>query len=251
MGILGDLTKALAQMWDPRFRGVLLGALALTVLLLAGLTWAVQVMLPDSISLPFIGEIGFLTNVFSGFILIAMIVLSVFLMVPVASLFTGFFLDRIAEAVEAKHYPHLDRVPPVPVTDQVLDSLRFLVLIILVNLLALVVYLFSFVFAPLIFWALNGILLGREYFQLVAMRRVGRAEANVLRRMYRGEIWLAGFLMAIPLTVPVLNLLVPIVGAATFTHLYHRLTGAGIGEAPRQKVIQEDGGANIFEDMGR
>ena len=30
-------------------------------------------------------------------------------------------------------------------------------------------------------------------------------------------------LMALPLTVPVLNLAVPVVGAAAFTHLFHRL----------------------------
>ena len=31
--------------------------------------------------------------------------------------------------------------------------------------------------------------------------------------------------MAIPLTIPVVNLVVPILGAATFTHLFHRLAG--------------------------
>jgi len=30
-------------------------------------------------------------------------------------------------------------------------------------------------------------------------------------------------IMAVPLTVPVLNLLVPVIGAAAFTHLYHRV----------------------------
>ena len=30
--------------------------------------------------------------------------------------------------------------------------------------------------------------------------------------------------MAVPLTVPLVNLLVPILGAATFTHIYHALT---------------------------
>ena len=31
--------------------------------------------------------------------------------------------------------------------------------------------------------------------------------------------------MAAPLTVPILNLVVPVLGAATFTHLFHRLEG--------------------------
>ena len=35
--------------------------------------------------------------------------------------------------------------------------------------------------------------------------------------------WLAGTLMAAPLSIPLVNLLVPVLGVATFTHLFHRL----------------------------
>ena len=31
--------------------------------------------------------------------------------------------------------------------------------------------------------------------------------------------------MAIPLTIPVMNLIIPIIGVAAFTHLFHRLNG--------------------------
>jgi uncharacterized protein involved in cysteine biosynthesis len=91
------------------------------------------------------------------------------------------------------------------------------------NLLALAVYLFAGPLAPVVFWVVNGYLLGREYFTMVAMRRVGRAGARALRRRHAGEIWLAGTLMAAPLSVPLVNLLIPVLGAATFTHLFHRL----------------------------
>jgi uncharacterized protein involved in cysteine biosynthesis len=62
-----------------------------------------------------------------------------------------------------------------------------------------------------------------EYITLVAIRRIGRAEAKAFRRKHRGTVWLAGILMAIPLSVPLINLLIPILGAATFTHIYHSL----------------------------
>ena len=107
--------------------------------------------------------------------------------------------------------------------NRLLDCLKFMGLIIVVNLLALVIYFASNLLAPVIFWIVNGILLGRKYFQMVAMRRLGRKDADALRRKYRFQIWLAGFLMAVPLSVPVVNLLVPVLGAATFTHLFHRL----------------------------
>ncbi|NHX27910.1 hypothetical protein HA397_28620, partial [Escherichia coli] len=83
--------------------------------------------------------------------------------------------------------------------------------------------------APVLFWLVNGYLLGREYFPMVAMRRMGRIEAPQFRRKNRGQVWLAGTLMAIPLSVPLINLLIPILGAATFTHLFHRLAKSSAG----------------------
>ena len=53
------------------------------------------------------------------------------------------------------------------------------------------------------------------------MRRVGRAEAKRLRARNSGTIWAAGTLMAIPLSVPLVNLLIPIwlMMLATFDRL--------------------------------
>ncbi len=223
--ILNDFTKALGQFGDPKFRRVLLSGIGLTVLLLAGITWGIQWLLPDSVSLPFFGEIEWLTTLLSGFGWVAMIGLSVFLMVPVASAFTGLFLDQITNAVEAKHYPHLAPAKGTPLGEALIDSLAFIGLLVVVNLLALIIYLLSTLLAPVIFWAVNGFMLGREYFQMVAMRRLGRKGAKALRRRHMGEIWLAGILMVIPLSVPIVNLIVPVLGVATFTHLFHRLNG--------------------------
>ena len=55
------------------------------------------------------------------------------------------------------------------------------------------------------------------------MRRIGRQKAKSLRRKNLMTVWTAGILMALPLTVPIVNLLIPILGAATFTHVYHRI----------------------------
>ncbi|GGA07703.1 membrane protein [Amylibacter cionae] len=225
--IFDDFAKALGQIGDPRFRSVLLRGIGLTVLLLAGVTTGVQFLLPDSVSLPWFGEIGWLSSLLSGFVLVAMIGLSVILMVPVASLFTGFFLDQVVDAVEAKHFPALEPANSVSFSETLMDALGFFGLLVVVNLLALIVYLLSTLAAPLVFWAVNGVMLGREYFQMVAMRRLGRAGAKQLRARHRGQIWLAGALMAIPLTVPFVNLVIPVLGVATFTHLFHRVNKTG------------------------
>lgn len=224
--LIGDLLKALAQLRDRRFRKVVWLGVALTLALLIGLYGAVlgaiQIFLPDTVILPFIGEISGLAALLSVGSLVVMLVLSPFLMIPVASAFTGLFLDDIAAAVEARHYPHLPAPPPVPLWQSMLDAAGFFGLLVAVNALALLAYPLAGPLTPLIFWAVNGYLLGREYFQIAAMRWLGRRGARARYRNHRGEIWLGGLLMVAPLTIPVVNLFVPVLGAAAFTHLLHR-----------------------------
>ena len=222
--------RALSQMSDRRFLRVLLLGVGLTLALLIAITalfvLGVNWLLPDTFRLPLIGEIAWVDNLASVGSVLLMLVLSVFLMVPVASAFTGVFLEEVAAAVEGRYYPHLPEVPRIPWSDALRDAVAFLGVIVGVNAVALILYFFVGPFAPLLFWAVNGYLLGREYFQLVAMRRLGRAGAIAARKRHRGTIWLAGILMAAPLSVPVVNLFVPILGAATFTHLFHALERA-------------------------
>ena len=115
---------------------------------------------------------------------------------------------------------------PVGLGDALIDAVNLFGLLIAANLLALLLYPFAGPLVPVVFWGVNGLLLGREYFMLVAMRRLGRAGAKALRARHAGQIWLAGALMAAPLSVPLLNLVVPVLGVATFTHLFHRLNRA-------------------------
>ena len=224
--MIGDFLKSLAQLPDRRFRRVLLLGVGLTIALLAGLTillaWIAGFFIPETVTL--LGfEITWLDSVASWATVGLMIVLSVVLMVPVAAAFTGIFLDDVAEAVEEKHYPGLSDVGHIPVRDTLKDSLSLILVTIGVNLVALILLFFVGPLAPILFWAVNGYLLGREFFQMAAMRREGRDGANRLRRRHAGQVWLAGTLMAVPLSVPLVNLLIPVLGAATFTHMYHRL----------------------------
>ncbi|WP_299618270.1 EI24 domain-containing protein [uncultured Tateyamaria sp.] len=227
--ILTSFFAALGQIGDPRFRRVLLLGIALTIALLiaatSGFVWLIGILTADTLTVPWIGEITWFGDIITWGSFFLFFILSIFLMMPVASAITSMFLDEVAQAVEDRHY---DLPPPtkVPFGDAVVDTVNFLGVLIAANILALIVYAIFLPAAVFIFWALNGYLLGREYFTLVAMRRVGRTGAKELRKKHSGTIWLAGILMAIPLSVPLINLLIPIVGAATFTHLYHGLTGA-------------------------
>ncbi len=225
--IFTSFFAALGQIGDPRFRKVLFLGLGLTIGLLfvaylglvGFLNW---IGLADWMASWF-GDRDWIGSAIGAGSFLAMMVLSVFLMVPVASAMTSMFLDQVADAVEDVHYPQLPDVPALPLSEAVMDTLSFLGILIVANILALLLYVALPPFAPLIFWGLNGFLLGREYFTVAAMRRVGREGAKDLRRKHAVTIWAAGILMAIPLSVPLVNLLVPILGAATFTHIYHRL----------------------------
>lgn len=225
--MIGDALRAVGQLGDPRFRRVLLLGIALSLALLVGfsalLIWAATWAVGPSVTLPWLGVVTWLDNAAGWALVPFTLVASVFLMVPVASAFTGLFLDRIAAAVEDRHYPGLPPARAQGWGETITETAGFLALVLLVNAGALVAYLLLAPFALFIFWAVNGFLLGREYAQMVALRRMSRAEAAGFRARHRGAIWATGVLMAIPLSVPVLNLLVPVVGAATFTHLVHRL----------------------------
>ena len=225
--IFGDFFRALGQIGDRRFLGVLGLGIGLTVGLLLAFYLAFVTLIgwfvPDTLSLPWVGEITWVDNALSVAAVPLMLVLSAFLMVPVASAFTGLFLDRIAAAVEAQHYPALPPAREIGIIEGLGDGLKFLGVLIVANIAALVLYVFFAPLAPFIFWGLNGFLLGREYAQMVALRRSDAVGAKAFRRRHSGTIFAAGVLMAVPLTIPLVNLLVPVLGAATFTHLYHRL----------------------------
>ena len=222
-----DFFRALGQLGDTRFRKVLWKGLGLTVGLLIAITWGmptlVGFLVPDVMTLPFVGEISFVGGLAMGLAALVMIILSAVLMVPVAGAFTGLFLDEVADAVEARHYPHLAPNAEQPLTEAIRESLGFFGVIVGVNLVALILFFFVGPLAPILFWAVNGYLLGREYFVMAAMRRIDRKEANALRSRNNIQIWIAGTFMAVPLSIPLVNLIVPILGAATFTHMFHRL----------------------------
>lgn len=225
--IFADFFKALGQMDDRAFRRVLFLGLGLTVAMLvaiyAGMLALIERFADGPVTLPIVGEVTWIGTLLGWGGLGVIILMSIFLMIPVASAITSFFLEDVADAVEAKHYPTLMPAPKQPLSAALIDTLSFFGVLIVANMLAFVAYAMLPFLALPIFYALNGFLLGREYFTVAAMRREGRTGAKAMRRAHLPQIWMAGILMAVPLTIPIMNLFIPILGAATFTHLYHRI----------------------------
>jgi CysZ protein len=223
--------KAVAQLGDGRFLRVVMAGLVLTIALLfavyAAFLWAIQTFVPDAVDLPVIGTVDGVDTALGIGSFVLMLGLSVFLMVPVAAAFSGLFLDRVADAVEDKHYPHLPPADGAGLADTLIATINMFGVLVAVNLLAVLAYIFAGPFAPVLFLLLNGYLLGREFFMLAAERRMSRAHARMMRRDNATTVWFAGILMATPLAIPLVNLVIPVLGAATFTHLVHRLARQG------------------------
>ena len=225
--ILSDFLKSVAQFDDPKFRRVLWRGMGLTIVLLIAacllVNFGINQLLSSAWAANLIGNqswLGALINI--GGVLFT-IALSIWLMVPVTSAIIALFLDEVAQAVEARHYPHLPKQTATKLQDQILVGIRFFGILLLANIGALILSMILPLLAPFVFWANNGYLMGREYFQMAAMRRMPRAQAQELFQRHQGSIWTAGILMAIPMSIPLVGLFIPILGAATFTHQFERL----------------------------
>jgi len=227
--------QAFAQLRDPRYRRLLWIGVALSLALLIGLAalafLIIQLLIPGALFLPLVGQVQDVSAGFSIGTMLYLPWLSIFLMVPVASIFTGLYLDDVADAVEAEHYRGHEPRNRVPFREAIGDGLRYFGILVAVNLLGMAVFAISNGWGIAILWALNGFLLSREYFTMIARRRNTADDARTLFQRDFYWLWLPGVFLAIGLSIPIVNLAMPLVGAAVFTHMYHRLHPAQITDA--------------------
>lgn len=213
-----------ADLFRPRILSLLLMGIGLTLLLFvalqAGVFALVRIFTPGSFTLPWIGTVIDVGNALSWSSLALFPLMGIFLMAPVAAAFSGLFAEQVSDRVEIIHYPD-DRGQGVDFMDGLLESLGVMAAVLAVSVLSLIATPFLGPFAPILFFGANGWLLGREFFQMAARRHLRAPEANALRRSRSGQITLTGVAIAVLLTVPVLNIVVPVLASAVFTHLFH------------------------------
>ena len=164
-----------------------------------------------------IGE--WLTDIFGGLVIIF---LTWLLFPSVVTLIVSLFLEDAIRAVESRHYPELPETRQQSIKEIVGITVKFSVISLVLNILALPIYIIFFFIGPLnlfVFYALNGYLLGREYFELVAHRRNDPLQALRLRSAFKGQMFLAGVIIAFLMTIPIVNLIAPIVATAALVHL--------------------------------
>jgi CysZ protein len=136
------------------------------------------------------------------------------------------FADRIVIAVERKHYPEAAAsARDLPLGPSLAMALRSLGRALLYNALALpfaLILLFTGVGAPMLFLAVNAVLVGRDLDEMVAARHPALDQ----KAPSRTSRFVLGLVANLLLLVPLVNLLAPIIAAAMATHLFHQ-RGAG------------------------
>ena len=204
---------ALPQIFTPPFRAVLWKVLALTLALLT-LAWFGLDHLIESwiaVSNPWLAtSLSVLTGLGLFFGL-------AFVVAPVSSLVAGFFLDELAERAER------EALPPAPVGRALpAGQAIWLAVSLLVNLVALGLLLLPGI-NIVAFLSANAYLLGREYFELAALRYRPLEEVRALRRKHAFYLFVAGLPLALFVSMPLVNLLTPLFGAAYMVRIHRRL----------------------------
>lgn len=212
--------RALGLLASSHVRSVLLKSVGLTLALLIVLIIAIETLFGALANLP--GWIELAAQIVGG---LGLVVASVFLVAPITSLIAGFYLDDIAARVEASDYPADPPGQELSTAAAVGLSLKFGLLVIGVNIVALLLLLVPGI-NVMAFYLANGYLLGREFFELAAMRHMSVAEAQALRRQNRVRVFLSGLMIAGLVSVPLLNLLTPVFATAFMVHTVKRLTGS-------------------------
>jgi CysZ protein len=213
---------SVAQLGDRRIIGVFLKSLALTIALLAALgigAWY---------ALTWLAAYWGWGSGAQGVAGVAAVVLALLaagiLFRGVAVLVIGIFADDVVKAVEAKHYPQaLASARDVPLARSLAMGLGSVARFAVVNLVLLPVYIVLLVTGvgpAILFFVVNGWLLGRDLGDMVAARHLGAAMKG-----WRGATALSRFVLGLIGTglfvVPIVNLAAPVIVAAMATHWFH------------------------------
>ena len=224
--MLNAFALALQQLADPALRRIWLKSLAATLLLFAGLgaglwwaadralAWAGVEEARFAGAEGLRGALAFAGALLGGWLLWRIVALAVL----------QFFADEVVAAVEARHYPHhAAAARKLEWSEELARGLSGAARALLWNLLALpvaLVLLVTGIGAPLVFYLVNAVLLGRELQDMVWLRH--RPTANAPAPLTRGGRLMLGGAVTALLTVPFVNFLAPFLGAAAATHLIHR-----------------------------
>ena len=218
--MFASIGKALTSLHDPAIHRILVRSVLYTIALFAGaLVLAEGVLL----LLPGLGKPDANRELeWKMPLMFAKLMLS--FGAPVAALFASLFLDEVAAAIEARSYPQDAKAPGNSFRKGLASGIRLTLTVIMANLLLWPVSAISPGFGWLAKLGVNAYLLGREYFELAALRHLPRLDMVRLRRRRASSIFGAGLVLSLLTQIPLVNLFAPLFGAALMVHLFRQLS---------------------------
>ncbi|MET0631232.1 MAG: sulfate transporter family protein [Xanthobacteraceae bacterium] len=234
--MLDAALKALSQMLSPSFRAVLLKSVGLALVLIvligvglhrlfawlatAGEGWA-ESLLGQSAHTPLV-VLGWIFSVAAALGIVAG---AIFLMPAITALVASFFADDIALEVERSHYPDEPVGRPLPLARAGWEGVKTALIAVGIYLVAVPFLLLAGI-GVVIFFVATAFLLGREYFELAAMRHHSVDEVKRLRKAHHRTVFVAGLFIAAFVSVPIVNLATPLFGTAMMVHIHKQVTRA-------------------------
>lgn len=215
------LSLAFGQLSDPRVQKVIGISVAIALAVFAGLLVGGWFLIDWLTNLN-----GWWSDIAHGLGLVAVFVLAWFTLPAVTATTAALFSDQVIDAVVARHYPGAALPYKVSIPEMLFDGLKLAFIALVVNLFTLPLIFFPPVYVAVVY-GLNGYLLGREYFEMPAFRRLPRDEAKALFRRHRGRFVLAGVVIAFLATIPILNFIAPVIGIAFMVHMFESVVNLG------------------------
>ncbi len=226
--MLSAAGQAFEELFAPAFRSVLLKCVGLTIGLLIVLIIGIEWTFSHFVQWP-----SWVEKTIEWLGGLALVVGSIFLIPAVSSLIAGLYVDDIAAEVERSAYPQDPPGKELATLPAIGLALKFFIVVLAVNIVALFLLLVPGI-NLIAFYLGNGYLLGREYFELAAMRHLPLAEARQLRKANRITVLLCGLIIAGIASIPILNLITPLFATAFMVRIYKGLSSAsGLRVAPR------------------
>jgi CysZ protein len=212
--MFSPIIRAVSQLDDPAFRAVLWRSVAWSIMCFAALYVGAVGAVHRVLELH--GWLAWAADILGS---VGASLLALWLFLPVAAGIATLYLDRIAEAVEHRYYPGLPPPQGASLLEQAWDGVAVALKVLALNMVALVLALLLPGIGLILGWMIAAYAIGRGLFVTIAMRRMPRPEAELLYRRNRSAIFAQGAILAVAVYVPILNLLIPIVGAAAMVHI--------------------------------
>ena len=219
------IRTSILDLFDSNIRLVFLKTVSISVIAILGVALLIWWFF-NSVQL---FELDFLNKIMSWAIGVIVFIIASAVLGPVMIAIGGIYSEEIAHHVEKKHYPNRLGHRIVGIAESIRTGGRLLFRCLIVNILLTPIYIvggFFPIISVLIFLGVNGYILSRELFEIVASRHLERDDRDLFWKANRGGSMFIGVAIICLSTIPLLNLISAMLGMIMTTHFFQNRTNS-------------------------